>query len=187
LTASDSMMTWDEVVRAYDKTVVFDDTTLLLIMFGILFFLTVSSFIVCQEFWLSFGVSAIITALLIAPLTFHFVDNKEKSLRQEWVKKHAIPFIEELPTQKIVVDKYFITNEESHSSFFTEKEDFKTMRIQGKNGNGEPVDLILNVKIQPKKNIQKPYVIYKKLKKDLPYKFKKGYYNAVLFVPEDNR
>jgi hypothetical protein len=119
-------------------------------------------------------------------LTFHFVDNKEKSLRQEWVKKHAIPFIEELPTQKIVVDKYFITNEESHSSFFTEKEDFKTMRIQGKNENGEPVDLILNVKIQPKKNIQKPYVIYKKLKKDLPYKFKKGYYNAVLFVPKDN-
>jgi hypothetical protein len=178
-------LTWSEVVNAYKETTILNDVTVCLLIIGVLVILFFISYIFSGDYLFSiFGALVIMAVIgIVGTIT---MENEEKFLREKWVNEYAIPFIEGLPSQKIIVDQYSLANEKSYSSFFTKKEDFKTVKIQGKDENGEPIDMVLNVKIQPKRNISKPYVLYKKLKKDLPYKFKKGYYNAILFVPKDN-
>lgn len=105
--------------------------------------------------------------------------------RQEWMKEYTIPFIEHLPDKKIIVDDYAITNKEDKKSFFTYKiNDFETIEVKGKNEKGLPVFIRVNAAIKPKDHIQKPYLVYKELDKDVPY-FKKGYYNAILFISKN--
>jgi hypothetical protein len=175
-------MTWSEVIHAYKETVILDDVTKCMFIIGAFVVVFFILYVFLRDYWaVLVGTTCIM--LLIGSFGLLMVSEKEKNLREKWVNGYAIPFIEELPSQKIVVDKYSFTNEKSHSSFFTRTEDFKTVKIQGKDESGEPVDMVLNVKIHPTETTQKPYILYKKLEKNLPYKFEKGYYNATLFVP----
>jgi hypothetical protein len=177
-------MTWHEVMKAYENAVSKEG----LIFTTVVICVCVSLAIFASFLIESFGTAIIylfVTAFLIA-LTLGYHDEKEKENRQEWVEQYAIPYIEHLPDKKIIVDNYSITNKNNKVSFFTKKGDFETITLHGKNEVGALVSMRINARIQPKEHIQKPYLVYKELKKNMPYKFKKGYYNAILFIPKNN-
>jgi hypothetical protein len=177
-------MTWNELIKAYGDVALWEDDTIILCSVLIIsLVLFVVFYIFLKKFDVAFSLSVITTCILCFT-AYNIVDKTiVKDLRQEWVKNYAIPYIEHLPNKKIIIDNYFIIDEEDKKSFFTKKVNFDPITLYGRNELGEPVSMRINVRIQPKEHIQKPYLIYKKLEKKMPYKFKKGYYNAILFIP----
>jgi len=179
------MMTLNEVMKAYEDAILNDEMAF--IVFILVVCLILPFVILSRSLLIAIIFSFISLAITPMVIDYHSGEVKPDRYRQEWVKQYAIPYIEHLPNKKIIVDDYFITNKEDKKSFFTHKvNDFETIEVKGKNEMGLPVSIRINARIQPKDHIQKPYLIYKKLEKNLPYRFQKGYYDATLFIPKNS-
>jgi hypothetical protein len=189
-------VTFEQVIQAYktivlgtnERTILYGLTTLSvvsLISFYIFLFRNRNSDKHVAEL---ISISIFVLSLCSLLFAIRMIEPKEKIHQKLWVQKYAIPYIESLPKTEIEVEKYHIQNRQENASFFTNKAvDAQTIEVFGTNQKGLPTHYVINAQIQEKEGIRQPRLVFTELKKDLPYRFKKGYYNALLLVPIDRK
>lgn len=143
---------------------------------------------------------ATLTTIFVTLIVILITTPIQEEKRVEWKEKVEEDHIEKLDVQKVDLTEYFKVSEttlDSHATFFTKKVKdtgfFKLFWVE----DGIPVENNLEVEIKRVADLEKPYLEYQYLKQTLPVKevigsqfgpnisLEKGYYNAVLYIPEN--
>ena len=140
---------------------------------GVLVILGVITFIIPSERF-TFTIVCTLLVYALIGVIYEWLQESERIKRLNfWVNDFVEPYINTLPTQSVGIISFYQT---------TQKEVTITYQLP----NGDRIEQKLTPKeIKESPTGTLPYVEFKFLDTSLPYKYRRGWYNSIIYVPTD--
>lgn len=130
----------------------------------------------------------LITLTIVGYLSFSIVDSHFSIDEKEWEEEYLEPYINSLPTSRIIIEDFSQLLVDDHNgikSIYVNKQKPIWFELSVLDDKGIKQNIAVQSIIQ-KEPIEKPYLTYKQIEKDISAQYTENlYYETILHIPNE--
>lgn len=181
-------MNLSELITLYQEIIATNTMLTVGAFFGAFFIFLVAISVYAKGVHPMFVLFAAFFGIMVMAGAREILNPKETEQLNEWKEQVETHYIGNLEVQNVEIESHITVEPISLSDLEKNPDKLYDFKLKG-NKEGIPFEMKLSTKVVKVKNLESPYLEVQQLEDDTLIKettyFPKGYYNPVLYIPEE--